>query len=125
MRQLFDQMLHKCAIPRLYGLSLLGTSHRVYYGDKATGVVTREFVDRPDARRVLPLDFLKGQWGLDILSPEGFTKIKLELSTLIILALPASLVKSLAVVEHARMYHIYWNNILTRITAILYSSTHL
>ena len=76
MRQRFDQMLRKCAIPRLYGLSLLGTSLRVCYGDKATGVVTREFVDRPDARRVLPPDFLEGQWGLDILSPEGFTKIK-------------------------------------------------
>jgi hypothetical protein len=76
MRQRFDQMLRKCAIPRLYGLSLLGTSLRVYYGDKATGVVTPEFVDRPDARRVLPPDFLEGQWGLDILSPEGFTKIK-------------------------------------------------
>ena len=31
---------------------------------------------------------------------------------------PSFLVKSLAVVEHVRMYHIYWNNILTRITAI-------
>ncbi|KAI0290614.1 hypothetical protein BC826DRAFT_534701 [Russula brevipes] len=78
MRQRFDQMLHQCAIPRLYGLSLLGTSLRVYYGDKVTGVITPEFVERPDVRRVLPLapDFLEGQWGLDILSPEGFTKIK-------------------------------------------------
>jgi hypothetical protein len=76
MRQRFDQMLPNCAIPRLYGLSLLGTSLRVYTGDKATGVVTPQFVGRPDVNRVLPSDFLEGQWDLDILSLDGFRKMQ-------------------------------------------------
>ena len=48
MHQQFDQMLLNCAIPRLYGLSLLGTSLGVYCGDKATHMVTPHFIDRPD-----------------------------------------------------------------------------
>jgi hypothetical protein len=39
MRQRSDQMLPNCAIPRLYGLSLLGTSFRVHCGEKVTGEV--------------------------------------------------------------------------------------
>jgi hypothetical protein len=57
MRQRFDQMLPNCAIPRLYGLSLLGTSLRVYCGDKVTGEVTPHYVGRPDVDRILPPDF--------------------------------------------------------------------
>jgi hypothetical protein len=68
MRQRFDQMLPICAIPSLYGLSLLGTPLRVYCGDKVTGEVTPHFVDRPDVNRILPPDFLEGQWDLDIVS---------------------------------------------------------
>ncbi|KAF8502736.1 hypothetical protein F5888DRAFT_1592482, partial [Russula emetica] len=71
MRQWFDQMLPNCPIPRLYGLSLLGTSLRVYCGDKVTGEVTPHFVGRPNVDRILPPDFLEGQWDLDILSPDG------------------------------------------------------
>jgi hypothetical protein len=76
MRQRFDQMLLNCAIPRLYGLSLLGTSLRVYCGHKVTGEVTPPFVGRPDVGRVLPRDFLEGQWDLDILSPNGLKKMQ-------------------------------------------------
>jgi hypothetical protein len=76
MRQRFDQMLPICAIPRLYGLSLLGTSLRVYCGDKVTGEVTPHFVGRPDVNRVLPPDFLEGEWDLDILSPDGLKKMQ-------------------------------------------------
>ena len=76
MRQRYDQMLFSCPIPRLYGLSLLGTSLRVYYGEKDTGEVTPEFVDRPHARRVFPPDFLEEEWDLDILSADGFAKIQ-------------------------------------------------
>ena len=76
MRQRFDEMLPNCAIPRLYGLSLLGTSLRVYCGDKVTGEVTPHFVGRPDVDRILPPDFLEGLWDLDILSPDGFKKIQ-------------------------------------------------
>src|SRR6266850_8271355 len=43
MRHRFNQLLPNCPIPRLYGLSLLGTSLRVYCGDKAAGNVTPRF----------------------------------------------------------------------------------
>jgi hypothetical protein len=76
IRQRFDQMLPNCAIPRLYGLSLLGTSLRVYCGEKATGKVIPKFSGRPDEDRVLPRDFLEGQWNVDILSQDGFSKMK-------------------------------------------------
>jgi len=76
MRQRYDQMLPKCPIPRLYGLSLLGTSLRVYCGDKVTGDITPHFVGRPHPDRILPLDFLTGQWNLDILSQDGLRKMQ-------------------------------------------------
>ena len=76
MRQRYDQMLPNCPIPRLYGLSLLGTSLRVYCGDKATGEVTPHFVGRPNANRILPPDFLEGQWDVDILSVDGLRKMQ-------------------------------------------------
>jgi hypothetical protein len=76
MRQRYDQMLPNCPIPRLYGLSLLGTSLRVYCGDKVTGEVTPHFFGRPHADRILPPVFLEGQWNLDILSPDGLTKMQ-------------------------------------------------
>ena len=60
MRQLYDQMLRNCPIPRLYGLSLLGTSLRVYCGHKVTGEITPHFVGRPNADRIFPPDFLGG-----------------------------------------------------------------
>ena len=76
MRQKYDQMLAKCAIPRLYGLSLLGTSLRIYCGDKNTGEVIPHYVGRPHMDRVLPPDFLEGQWDVDILSQDGLRKIQ-------------------------------------------------
>lgn len=76
MRQRFDQMLPNCVIPRLYGLSLLGTSLRVYCADKVTDEVTPDYVGRPNMDRVLPPSFLEGQWGVDILSPDGFRKMQ-------------------------------------------------
>jgi hypothetical protein len=54
MRQRLDQMLPNCAIPRLYGLSLLGTSLRVYCADKVTGGITPHYVGRPNVGRILP-----------------------------------------------------------------------
>ncbi|KAH8992511.1 hypothetical protein EDB92DRAFT_1797158 [Lactarius akahatsu] len=76
MRQLYKQMLPNSAIPHLYGLSLLGTSLRVYRGDKVTGTITPHFVGRPHADRIFPPDFLGGQWDLDILSPDGLKKMQ-------------------------------------------------
>lgn len=76
MRQRYDQMLPNCPIPHLYGLSLLGTSLRVYCGDKVTGEVTPHFVGRPNVDRILPPDFLRGQWDLDILSLDGLKRMQ-------------------------------------------------
>jgi hypothetical protein len=80
MRHWFDQMLQNCPLPRLYGLSLLGTSLRVYCADKATGLVTPQFVGHPDPVQILPRNlpsnFLEGQWDVDILSPEGLKKMQ-------------------------------------------------
>ena len=35
---------------------------------------TPRFIGRPYVDRVLPSNFLEGEWNLDILSPDGFTK---------------------------------------------------
>ncbi|GJJ06981.1 hypothetical protein Clacol_001179 [Clathrus columnatus] len=45
MRQRYDTMLSKCLIPRLWGLSLLGTSLRVYCGGVATNSIEPGFED--------------------------------------------------------------------------------
>jgi len=76
MRQRYDQILADCPIPHLYGVSLLGTSLLVYRGDKATGAIIPQFVDRPDKNRILPSEFLEGLWDSDILSQNGFDWMK-------------------------------------------------
>lgn len=66
-------MLGDCPIPRLWGLGLLGTKMRIYSGDKASFTVDPEYRSRPEpSTRLLPPDFLRGEWNLDILSREGF-----------------------------------------------------
>ncbi|KAK0220391.1 hypothetical protein IW262DRAFT_1384291 [Armillaria fumosa] len=76
IRRWYDSMMPECPLPRLWGLSLLGTSLRVYCGDIATYTLQPEYQTRPDPNRVLPRNFLEGQWDLDILSQEGFNKMK-------------------------------------------------
>ena len=76
MRQWYDSMLNDCPLPRLWGLSLLGTSLRVYCGDASNGNVEPVFEDRPNPGRTLPRNFLEGGWNIDILSQEGFEKMK-------------------------------------------------
>jgi hypothetical protein len=69
IRLRFHEMLPRCTLPYLYGLSCLGTSIRVYRGDQATKEVTPDVVERPKyARRK---DLLGGEWSVDILSLEG------------------------------------------------------
>ncbi|PPQ88996.1 hypothetical protein CVT25_005094 [Psilocybe cyanescens] len=76
IRQRYDSMLGDCPLPRLWGLSLLGTSLRVYCGDVVTGDVEPVFENRPSPSRILPRNFLEGAWNIDILSQEGFAKMK-------------------------------------------------
>jgi hypothetical protein len=75
MRRRFNQIQYQCPIPHLYGLNLLGTTLRIYCADKAAHTITPQFVRDP-GRDVTPSDFLQGQWNLDILSPDGLTKMQ-------------------------------------------------
>ena len=75
MRQWCNPTVGDCPLPRLWGLGLLGTSLRVYCNDVVTGEVEPAFETRPSTTRVLR-NFLEGAWNIDILSPEGFAKMK-------------------------------------------------
>jgi len=77
MHDRYDLMLEVCPTPRLWGLSVLGTSMRIYAGDTRSFDVTPPRSQRPRPQsRVLPANFLAGQWNLDILSQEGFDRVK-------------------------------------------------
>ncbi|KAF8902264.1 hypothetical protein CPB84DRAFT_1776347 [Gymnopilus junonius] len=76
MREQYDTLTSTCPIPRFYGLSLLGTSLRIYCGDCFTREIEPTFEDRPSYYHALPFDFLEGAWNLNILSQEGFAKMK-------------------------------------------------
>lgn len=76
IRRRYDAMLGDCPLPRLWGLSLLGTSLRVCCGTGFTETIEPDFVPRPSPSRILPRGFLEGAWAIDILSPEGFNKMK-------------------------------------------------
>ncbi|KAF7340991.1 hypothetical protein MSAN_02084500 [Mycena sanguinolenta] len=75
MRFQYDQLLHRCPLPTLYGLSLLGTKMRVYTGNTVSMKVNPPSVEQP-ARGAVDSSFLADQWDLDILSHEGFLKMK-------------------------------------------------
>ncbi|KAK2467553.1 hypothetical protein APHAL10511_000408 [Amanita phalloides] len=76
MRGRYALMLDDCPLPSLWGLSLFGTSARVYCGDKTTYEVQPPAIVRPDHSRVLSPTFLAGEWDMDILTESGFTKMK-------------------------------------------------
>ncbi len=64
---------------------------RVYCGTLATETIEPDFVPRPSPSRILPRHFLEGAWDIDILSPEGFNKMK-EIVTDVLAAAPAAAV---------------------------------
>ena len=64
MRRRYNAMAPGC--PRLYGLSLLGTSLRVYVRDVATGEIEPGSTIHPGPVHTLPDDFLEGGWDIDI-----------------------------------------------------------
>ncbi|KIJ24730.1 hypothetical protein M422DRAFT_237347 [Sphaerobolus stellatus SS14] len=77
MRERYALMLHDCPVPRLWGLSVLGTSMRVYCGDTQTLNVDPPSIPRPEpSGRVLSHSFLADGWSVDIMSQDGFTKMK-------------------------------------------------
>jgi hypothetical protein len=74
MRQLYDS-IPGCPLPRLYGLSLLGTSLRVYVRETSTGEIKP--TNGPTTGDLpLPHDFLEGSWDIDMLSQKGFDAMK-------------------------------------------------
>ncbi|KAF9474526.1 hypothetical protein BDN70DRAFT_924540 [Pholiota conissans] len=73
-RQWFrSSLLKDCPVPRLRGISILGSSMRVYYGDVATGKITPPYREPP---QVIPPGFLEGEWNINILSKEGHRKMR-------------------------------------------------
>jgi hypothetical protein len=76
IRDRYALMLDECPIPRLWGLSALGTSVRVYCGGATNYQVTPTAISRPQPSYVLLPSFLAGEWDMDILSQEGFEKMK-------------------------------------------------
>jgi hypothetical protein len=77
MRLRLCDMHSDCPISRLWGLSLLGTSLRVYKVHcDATGDITPTFQARPSQSHALSDDFLEFGWNVDILSQEGFEMMK-------------------------------------------------
>ena len=73
MRQLYDSIPAECPHPRVYGLSLLGTSLRVYVRDTNTGEIKP--TNDPITGGV-PHDLLEGAWDIDILSKQGSDLMK-------------------------------------------------
>lgn len=92
IRQRYSTMLANCPLPRLWGLSLLGTSLRVYVGDVATGKIEPAFTDRPNSTLDLPGDLLEGAWNIDILSQDGFDTMKEIVGDIIGNAVSSSLI---------------------------------
>jgi|SRR5712672_2421024 len=76
LRQLFDATFAECPLPRLWGLSLLGTSLRVYAGHRDVRRYGRCRATFQSHGRIHPRDFLEGGWKINILSQEGFIKMK-------------------------------------------------
>ncbi|KAK6981425.1 hypothetical protein R3P38DRAFT_3114171 [Favolaschia claudopus] len=75
MRARFDDLLYKCPLPILHGLSVMGTTMRVYSGDaKAMTLDPPRVPTSPD--HVLDRNHLEGAWNVDILSARGFAKMK-------------------------------------------------
>ncbi|KAF4618584.1 hypothetical protein D9613_010090 [Agrocybe pediades] len=74
MRARYEDLLCLCSLPKLYGLSMMGTNMRVYVDD-----ATLMTIDPPPVPRttdVLPRTYLENAWSVDILSEEGFGKMQ-------------------------------------------------
>jgi len=65
MRQRYDAMFEHCPILKLWGLSVLGTSGRMYLGDTLFGDLSPPLKDRPSIHHVLPSTLLENCWPVD------------------------------------------------------------
>lgn len=75
LRRRYEALLSDCTLPRLWGLSFLGTSVRFYHGDSANKMISPPYIGRP-VEYMLPSSFLEGEWDVDILSQRGFNRMK-------------------------------------------------
>ncbi|KAF9477780.1 hypothetical protein BDN70DRAFT_861334 [Pholiota conissans] len=75
LRRWYDFLSEDCVHPRLWGLSLLGTSVRVYSANTATGYIEPPYKGRTREGYIIK-EFLKEEWNMDILSQKGFDKMK-------------------------------------------------
>jgi hypothetical protein len=75
MRDRYCDLILQCPLPILYGLSVLGTKMRVYSGDTEKRILHPARV--PVDPEIFPgHEHLAHEWDTDILSDEGFTKMK-------------------------------------------------
>jgi hypothetical protein len=75
MRARYDDLLYNCPLPKLYGLSVMGTNMRLYTGDAQKMTLDPPRVPT-SPNHVLDRTYLENAWNVDILSAEGFAKMK-------------------------------------------------
>lgn len=75
VRDQYDIMLEDCPLPRLWGISAFGTSMRVYRGERETFSLDPQAVPHSGWEDFTPTH-LEGEWNTDILSQQGFGKMK-------------------------------------------------
>ncbi|KXN87529.1 hypothetical protein AN958_08508 [Leucoagaricus sp. SymC.cos] len=76
MRNRYSKMREACPLPRLWGISLLGTKMCIYCGDTVTNMVDPLVSPLLEPSAGPTSDFLAGEWNLDILSQDRFQMIK-------------------------------------------------
>ncbi|KAJ7154801.1 hypothetical protein C8R46DRAFT_1297492 [Mycena filopes] len=73
MRSRYNDLLCDRPLPIVYVLSAMGTNTRVCSANPVTTILTPR-VAAPD--RILDHTYLENGWNIDILSEEGFAKMK-------------------------------------------------
>ncbi|KAJ7138676.1 hypothetical protein C8R43DRAFT_893166 [Mycena crocata] len=71
----YDELLDRCPIDVLHGISVIGTKMRCYTGDKWSGIVNLPVVI-PHHSRSLPTTYLLNDWDTDIMSEAGFQQMQ-------------------------------------------------
>ncbi|KAI0740253.1 hypothetical protein C8Q76DRAFT_689191 [Earliella scabrosa] len=75
IRALYTTHAVQSPVPVLYAISAFGNMVSFYKGCTETGAVSPTYVRRPSTR-MLPADFLKNAWNVDILSHTGLRKMR-------------------------------------------------
>jgi len=75
VRERYGDLLTDCPIPVLHGVSIIGTKARFYTAESKDRVILPRRVPR-DPAKALSAEYLTGEWEMDILSQEGFDRMK-------------------------------------------------